>query len=93
MARRGPFAVFAARFIPGIRFMAGPVAGGLGLRFLPFLAANVVPVAVAAGYAIGYGLGEYVERVEIVVLVVALATALGLIGGRIIQGLRGRDHS
>ena len=90
VARRGPFAVFAARFIPGIRFMAGPLAGGLGLRFLPFLAANVsgavvyVPVAVAAGYAIGYGFGEYVERlhrivgqVELVVLTVALATAPG----------------
>lgn len=106
VARRGPFAVFVARFIPGIRFMAGPLAGGLGLRFLPFLAANVsgalvyVPVAVAAGYGIGYGLGEYVERlqrvmgkVELVVLLVALASALGLIGWRILQGLRARDHS
>jgi len=106
VARHGPFAVFAARFIPGVRFMAGPLAGGLGLRFLPFLAANVsgalvyVPVAVAAGYAIGYGLGKYVERlhrvigqVEIVVLVVALMSALGVIGWRIIQGLRARDHS
>src|SRR6266508_2521457 len=101
VARRGPFAVFVARFIPGIRFMAGPLAGGLGLRFLPFLAANVlgapvyVPVAVAAGYAVGYGLGSYVERlhrvagqVEYIVLIVALATALGLIGWRIFQGLR-----
>ena len=101
VARRGPFAVFVARFIPGIRFMAGPLAGGLGLPFLPFLAANVsgalvyVPVAVAAGYAIGYGFGAYVERlhrvmgqVELVVLTVALASALGLIGWRIIQGLR-----
>ena len=101
VARRGPFAVFVARFIPGIRFMAGPLAGGLGLPFLPFLAANVsgalvyVPVAVAAGYAIGYGFGAYVERlhrvmgqVELVVLTVALASALGLIGWPIIQGLR-----
>jgi hypothetical protein len=55
---------------------------------------------VAAGYGIGYGLGEYVERlhrvigkVELVVLLVALASALGLIGWRILQGLRDRDYS
>ena len=106
VARRGPFAVFVARFIPGIRFMAGPLAGGLGLRFLPFLAANVlgalvyVPVAVGAGYAVGYGLGAYVERmrrvagqVEYMVLTVALAIALGVLAWRIVQGLRHRGRS
>ena len=103
--RRGPFAVFVARFIPGIRFMAGPLAGGLGLRFLPFLAANVlgalvyVPVAVAGGYVVGYGLGEYVEQlrrvagqVEYLVLLVALMSAVGLIAWRVIQGLRHRGR-
>jgi membrane protein DedA with SNARE-associated domain len=103
--RRGPFAVFVARFIPGIRFMAGPLAGGLGLRFLPFLAANVlgalvyVPVAVAGGYVVGYGLGEYVERarrvagqVEYLVLLVALMSAVGLIVWRVVQGLRHRER-
>ena len=40
--RRGPFAVFVARFIPGIRFMAGPLAGGLGMHFTRFFAANVL---------------------------------------------------
>jgi len=100
VARRGPFAVFAARFIPGIRFMAGPLAGGLGMRSGAFFAANVlgamvyVPVAVAAGYAIGYGLGEYVERlrwvvgqVERAVLAVALLGALALIGWRVVHAL------
>jgi membrane protein DedA with SNARE-associated domain len=103
--RRGPVAVFVARFIPGIRFMAGPLAGGLGLRFLPFLAANVlgafvyVPVAVAGGYVLGLGLGEYVERVrrvagqvEYLVLLVALTSAVGLIAWRVVQGLRHRGH-
>lgn len=42
IARRGAFAVFVARLIPGIRLMAGS----------------------RAGYAIGYGLGEYVERLQ-----------------------------
>ncbi len=104
IARRGPFAVFAARFIPGIRFMAGPLAGGLGMHFTPFFVANVlgalvyVPVVVTAGYAIGYGLGEYVERlqkvtgqVERIILAVALVGALALIAWRIVHTLRRRD--
>ena len=71
--RRGPFAVFVARFVPGIRFIAGPLAGGLGMRFThssspTWLGAVVyVPTVVGAGYAIGYGLGEYVERLRNVV--------------------------
>ncbi len=101
IARRGPFAVFAARFIPGIRFMAGPLAGGLGMRSGAFFAANVlgaivyVPAAVAAGYAIGYGLGEYVEQmhrvvgqVERIVLAAALVGALFLIAWRVVHGVR-----
>jgi membrane-associated protein len=104
IARRGPFAVFVARFIPGIRFMAGPLAGGLGMRFTPFVAANVlgaivyVPVAVGAGYAIGYGLGDYVEhlqrvvgRVERLIVTAALAAALGVIAWRVVRTLRKRE--
>ena len=103
VARRGPLAVFVARFIPGIRFMAGPLAGSLGLRFMPFFAANVlgamiyVPVAVGLGYAVGYGLGEYVERLrrvvgdlERVVLIVVLVGALALLGWRTLRTLRNR---
>jgi len=101
VARRGPFAVFVARFIPGIRFMAGPLAGALGMRSGAFFAANVlgaviyVPVVVAAGYAIGFGLGEYVERlhrvvgqVERIVLAGALMGALALIGWRVAHSFR-----
>ena len=103
VAQRGPFAVFVARFIPGVRFMAGPLAGGLGMHFMPFFAANVlgavvyVPVAVAAGYAVGYGLGEYVEhfqrlagQIEYIVLIGALVSAITLIGWRIVQRRRAR---
>ena len=105
VARRGPLAVFVARFIPGIRFMAGPLAGSLGLRFMPFFAANVlgaliyVPVAVGLGYAVGYGLGEYVERLrrvvgdlERMVLIVVLVGALALLGWRTLQTLRDRGE-
>jgi membrane protein DedA with SNARE-associated domain len=103
IARRGPVAVFVARFIPGIRFMAGPLAGGLGMRVGPFFAGNVlgalvyVPVMVAAGYAIGYGFGEYVERVqrfvgrvERLILIAALTGALAVIAWRVIHALRKR---
>jgi len=34
VARRGATAVFVARFVPGLRFTAGPLAGALGLRWL-----------------------------------------------------------
>ena len=88
MVRWGPLGVFVARFIPGLRFLAGPLAGTVGLPFTAFLTANVlgavvyVPVIVAAGYAVGYGAGPHVERVlrtfgpvEYVVLTVAVVAA------------------
>ena len=104
VGRRGPVAVFVARFVPGVRFTAGPLAGALGMRFTSFLIANVagamayVPVVVGAGYAVGYGFGEYVERlryvvgeVERVVLVVVMLGILGLVAVRIVQATRRRD--
>lgn len=66
--RHGPRAVFVARFITGLRFLAGPMAGAMGLGLRPFVVANVlgavvfVPLCVGAGYAVGVGLGDYVER-------------------------------
>jgi membrane protein DedA with SNARE-associated domain len=103
VTRYGPMAVFVARFLPGIRFMAGPLAGATGLRPLPFLAANVlgaalyVPLSVALGYAVGYGLGDYVNRLERVVgelahivLTVAILAALALMGWRALHAARTR---
>jgi membrane protein DedA with SNARE-associated domain len=101
ITRHGPLGVFAARFITGIRFLAGPIAGTMGLRPIPFLVANAlgalvyVPVVVAAGYAIGYGLGPYVERlrkvvgeVEHIVLILAIVGAIAALGRRVIRGRR-----
>ncbi len=101
--RHGLLGVFVARFIPGLRFMAGPIAGASGLGALPFFVANVlgaliyVPYAVGIGYAIGYGFGEYVERlrrvtgeVEHVLLVLAALVVVGLIGRRAARALRAR---
>lgn len=88
MVRWGPLGVFVGRFIPGLRFLAGPLAGTVGLRFPAFITANVlgavvyVPVIVTAGFGVGYGIGVQVERVlrtlgpvEYVVLTVAVVAA------------------
>jgi membrane protein DedA with SNARE-associated domain len=101
--RRGPLAVFVARFVPGVRFAAGPLAGALGMPFSSFLIANVagaaiyVPVMVAAGYAVGYGFGTYVERlryaageVERIVLALVLLCVLGLVAVRVVQAYQHR---
>jgi membrane protein DedA with SNARE-associated domain len=101
--RRGPLAVFVARFVPGVRFAAGPLAGALGMPFPSFLIANVagaaiyVPVMVAAGYAVGYGFGTYVERlryaageVERIVLALVLLCVLGLVAVRVVQAYQHR---
>lgn len=65
----GPVAVFLARFVIGFRVLAGPLAGSLGLSWRSFLLANVggalvyVPLMVGMGYAVGIGLGGYVESI------------------------------
>lgn len=106
VGRHGPLAVFSARFVPGLRFMAGPLAGTLGLRPLPFLVSNLlgaaayVPLAVGAGYAVGYGLGEHVERlrqlvgeIEHVVLGAAVFGAVAAVGWRMLRTIRARRDS
>jgi len=103
VARYGPMGVFVARFLPGLRFMAGPLAGATGVGPLRFFVANVVgaalyvPLSVGIGYAVGYGLGDYVVRlkrvvgkVEYVVLIVAILLALVLMGWRAMRAARAR---
>jgi membrane protein DedA with SNARE-associated domain len=96
--RYGPLGVFIARFLPGLRFLAGPLAGTAGLRFLSFLVSNVlgaavyVPIMVGVGYAIGHGLGGYVEEFQRVVgeieypaLIVLIILSVGLLGWRAVR--------
>lgn len=103
VTRYGPLSVFVARFVPGLRFMAGPLAGAAGLRPAPFLVANVlgaaiyVPCAVGIGYAIGYGLGDYIARIEQVVgeiehalLLVAAVLTVMFLGWRVVRAARRR---
>ena len=101
----GPLGVFVARFIPGLRFLGGPLAGATGLRPQAFVAANVlgamlyVPLLVGAGYAVGYGFGAYITnierlvgKVEYLVLVGASAGTLGMLGWRRLRVRRPRDE-
>jgi len=66
----GTWAVFVARFLPGLRALGGPIAGIVGMHYLPFCVANILgaacfaPLAVLAGYAVGYGLGDRLERLR-----------------------------
>ena len=66
--RYGVLAVCIARFIGGFRFLAGPLAGAIGLPVRSFFLGNFlgavlfVPYAVGIGYAIGYGLGPFMVR-------------------------------
>jgi len=68
--RHGQVAVFLARFIPGLRLLAGPLTGIAGMPFPRFFLANIagaavyVPLIVAFGYAFGLGFGEYIHRIE-----------------------------
>ena len=103
VGRRGGMAIFVARFVPGLRFMAGPLAGALGLGVWPFLAANVlgaavyVPIMVGCGWALGYGFGDYVEPLRHIVgnlgdvaLGLVVAAAAAVLGWRVIQAARSR---
>lgn len=89
VTRYGALGVFAARFIPGVRVLGGPLAGACGLAALPFVIANLlgalvyVPYAVGIGYALAWGLGPWLRRIEHVAgkveHVALLAIAVGVI--------------
>jgi membrane protein DedA with SNARE-associated domain len=95
MTRHGGLAVFAARFVPGVRSLAGPVAGATGMRALTFVVSNAlgalayVPYAVGLGYALGYGAGTAIEhalgRAEPVFVAAIVAVTLALIVRRLIR--------
>jgi membrane protein DedA with SNARE-associated domain len=96
--RYGPVAVFLSRFVIGLRFLAGPLAGSVDLSWRSFLLANVlgalvyVPIMVGMGYAVGVGLGGYVEPIwrtvaaaQQSVLLGAVLLGLLYLGGRVLQ--------
>jgi membrane protein DedA with SNARE-associated domain len=93
LQRHGMLAIFAARFVPGIRFAAGPVSGLSGVPMSSFFIANIlgaicyVPIVVGLGYALGRGAGPRLERVRsagvavehIVLLAALVATCIALV--------------
>jgi membrane protein DedA with SNARE-associated domain len=61
----GSKAVFMARFIAGVRFMAGPMAGAAGMPFARFLGWNLLGAIVwcTTVVTIGYLVGDELYRV------------------------------
>jgi membrane-associated protein len=85
LLRHGAIGVFVARFLAGLRFFAGPLAGVIGLPFGVFAAANVlgalvyVPTAVGIGYLIGNRIGAHgFLPVALGIAVVVIASAAGV---------------
>ncbi len=104
--RYGPFGVFIARFVTGLRFMAGPLAGSMGLEPVPFFLANTlgaicyVPIMVGAGYAVGYGFRRYLRgvllqenRLENLLLLGAAVLLLLVLAYRALQDRRRRSRA
>jgi len=104
VARYGMFGVFIARFLPGLRFMAGPLAGSAGMPFLKFFIANLlggliyVPLSVFVGYLLGEGLGDSILRAiehaagkaeHFAILLLAIA-AIGIVIWRALSSRRVR---
>ena len=87
--RYGPWTVFLGRFIGGLRFMAGPMAGALGMPFPRFFRYNLAgavvycPVIVCIAYFSAPFFDQVVHLVAmanwLLALIVLMAT-LGFIG-------------
>jgi membrane protein DedA with SNARE-associated domain len=90
VARHGMLAVFLARFVTGLRFMAGPIAGSTGLGPGRFFVANLLgavvyaPVVVGAGYAVGYGLGDHIERLRRAAGIAEEIVLIGLVAAAVV---------
>ena len=98
VSRYGAWAVFCARFVAGVRFLAGPIAGATGLRPLAFATGNIagaclfVPMVVGLGYLLGRAVGDDIERlvkdVEHLALGVALVLTLVIVIARVVRARR-----
>jgi membrane-associated protein len=100
VAKHGALAVFLARFLPGLRFAVGPLAGITGIPAPVFFIANVlgaccyVPAVVAVGYAIGRGAGPRLEHLRTTAFavehVVVTAAILGMLWALVMRAKRSR---
>jgi membrane-associated protein len=80
--RRGWWAIFFARFVAGMRVIAGPLAGVLGMPWKKFLPANAAGAVVwvtsisLAGYVFGSKFGALVsffKKADIAIIVAVVA--------------------
>ncbi len=102
-ARYGSFGVFVARFVPGLRFMAGPLAGSMAIGYWRFVVANIlggllyVPLSVWIGYLIAEGFGDtlrsierIVGRVEHLAILLLFLAAIGIVIWRALSSRKRR---
>jgi membrane protein DedA with SNARE-associated domain len=82
-ARYGPVTVFFARFVFGMRIIAGPMAGALHMPWRKFLIYNFlgallwVSVISSAGYLFGQHWQRVAHDLKLFDIVIAVAVALG----------------
>ena len=94
----GSKAVFMARFIAGVRFMAGPMAGACKMPFLQFLGWNILgamvwcSVIVTVGYLLGDELYLLVARTHQATRWIAVGAAV-LLALVILAWWRERHHT
>jgi len=83
--RYGAWAVFTARFIVGLRILAGPLAGSVRMRYRDFLLANAAGAVLwgttmgLAGYLLGSSwqrLVHFARNVNLAILIVVVAALL-----------------
>ena len=85
LQRRGSAAIFLARFIAGLRIVAGPLAGVLHMEWKQFLVANAagalvwVTVIACAGYFFGRQFAAALRETEFVVLIIVVMGGLYLL--------------
>jgi membrane protein DedA with SNARE-associated domain len=81
LARRGMMAIFLARFIAGMRIVAGPLAGVLGMEWKHFLIANAAGAIawVMVISCVGYFFGSQYEALAGVVKKTELAILLAVV--------------
>lgn len=70
LRRHGPATIFWARYFVGLRSIAGPLAGALGMGWKPFLIANILGAATwvtsmaLAGYLFAEGFHSFLSYFE-----------------------------
>ncbi|HEV3278402.1 MAG TPA: DedA family protein [Terriglobia bacterium] len=97
--RYGAWAVFAARFVMGLRIVAGPLAGGFRMRYRNFLLANACGAVLwgttigVAGYLLGSSwdrLVYFARDVDLAALIAATVVALILVARALLGRRRAR---